>query len=102
MESRLIEGFEHSPIQNAPGAQANPQRINVASIDPDFVVKMRPGREPRRADIGNRLSLMHARAYAKPRWYAGDMGVGRLIPEIMEDSDILPVAPFQTVDREEG
>src|SRR5665213_3820081 len=58
----LVEGGEHRAVEHAAARQLDPQRIDEAAVDQDFVVHVRAGREARRADVADHLALADAGA----------------------------------------
>jgi hypothetical protein len=52
-------------------------------VDPDLVVEMRSRREPGRTNVGDGLRLANAVANLQAARKAGDMGISRLVAEII-------------------
>ena len=90
----FVECRHHRAAQFAAARQLDAHRIDEASVDADFVVDMRAGREAGRADEADHLALADARALFEIAGERGHVAVGGLVAVVVAEHDELAVARF--------
>src|SRR5258705_11096717 len=90
----LLEGGELPAFEHTATRQLHLHRVDVAAVDHDLVVQVRPGREAGRANIADDLTLPYLGTLGHVAGECGHVAIAGGIAVGGPDPDELAVASF--------